>query len=105
MEALDVVVSLLIPVLVEVMTKRHWSDSAKTAVSLVTSLMAGFFTVWLLGYDFNSEPANKTVVAILIATQTAYHKFWKPIFDKLREAQAIRDAVKKEEGVNDEPES
>ena len=69
-------VSVMMPLIVGMVVQSQWSKQRKGLVALAACGLAGLGSVIFAGAD--ASDLKIIVPAVLIASQAAYHTFWKP---------------------------
>ncbi|MFG2986268.1 hypothetical protein ACGFYQ_34290 [Streptomyces sp. NPDC048258] len=74
-------VGAILPLLIAVVQRPHWSVKAKKTVASVSALLVGLVTVATAGgwEQFqHGKLTLATIIAVLAASQTSYDLLWKP---------------------------
>lgn len=72
-----VLISLATPGLISVINQPGFSRGKRQLVAAAVSLVVGVVTVASSG-QFNTADLLSTCAVVLVASQAAYHKLWKP---------------------------
>lgn len=71
-------VGLLSPLLTAVVQQPHWSNRVRVAIGAAAAVVLGGVTALADGSATHAGSLLATVMAVLVASQTAYHSLWKP---------------------------
>lgn len=74
-------VGILVPIIINFVKPKEWSDPAKFAVAAICSVLAGLGTAWFAGdFVWAWQGALDDVVVVFTAATASYKLFWKPVF-------------------------
>lgn len=71
-------VGLIVPPLTSVIQQPSWSRRVRTIVAVIASLVIGFITAVATGAINDPSQLVPTLIAVLLAAEAAYQKFWAP---------------------------
>ena len=71
-------VGLVVPPLTSVIQQPSWSRRTRTVVAVIASIVIGFITAVATGAINDASQLVPTLIAVLLASEAAYQKFWAP---------------------------
>jgi hypothetical protein len=76
----SLLVGSVLPPLVAILEQPKWPDWLRSVVAVLSSLVAGFVTTWIVegGDDLFERGLVTAVLLVLVSSLTTYRNFWKP---------------------------
>ena len=72
---------ILLPIVVQILTKKNWERWKKSLVAFGVSILAGFLATWASGkLDFSNLLASIGIIFTL--SQVMYDQYFKNLFNK-----------------------